>query len=222
MSFGQNAIQFKEILKQSAGRLVRSASALKSEVKEGFEGSIHLAHTTTVLFAFVTEVLKKEFAHGTTWLAIISLSLAGLSWVAAKFRVLQAKLCRTLGSFFILTATACLVMLALDAIVGGKDHDAMAGIPGIEELRRSLGDIRNRLADESKLNVARHAEIMAGQKRLEALFLDAASGGAPAIKVTAAIRDLLRPGNPEIDAVPAEQLPNLVNPTSPTGGVLGR
>ena len=48
-------------------------------------------------------------------------------------------------------------------------------------------------------------------KRLERLVIDAAAGGAPAVEAaTADTRDLLRPGNSEIDAIPAEKLPGLV------------
>jgi tetratricopeptide (TPR) repeat protein len=49
-----------------------------------------------------------------------------------------------------------------------------------------------------------------GMQKLERLVIDAAGGGAASVKALADIRDLLRPGNPEIDAIAAEQLPKLV------------
>ena len=47
-------------------------------------------------------------------------------------------------------------------------------------------------------------------KKLNILVLDAAGTGAPSVKAIAEIRDILRPGNPEIDAIDAEKLPKLV------------
>src|SRR5208283_4767923 len=48
------------------------------------------------------------------------------------------------------------------------------------------------------------------QEELKRLVIDAAGGGTQSVKAIADIRDLLRPGNPEIDAISAEQLPKLV------------
>jgi tetratricopeptide (TPR) repeat protein len=50
----------------------------------------------------------------------------------------------------------------------------------------------------------------ARQKRLETLFNDTAGSGAASVHALTEIRDLLRPGNPDIDNIPAEQLPGLV------------
>ena len=53
--------------------------------------------------------------------------------------------------------------------------------------------------------------MMEGQKRLEAMYKDAAGGGVASVQAIAQIRDVLRPGRPDIDSVPPEKLPGLVN-----------
>ncbi len=70
---------------------------------------------------------------------------------------------------------------------------------------------------EAARAVQRHAEEMEeteklqeSQKKLERLVIDASPGGAASVQAIAGIRDLLRPGNPEIDSISAEQLPALV------------
>jgi tetratricopeptide (TPR) repeat protein len=55
-----------------------------------------------------------------------------------------------------------------------------------------------------------HSEEMEEQKKLERLVLDTSAGGAAAVQAIAGIRDSLRPGNPDIDSIPAEKLPALV------------
>ncbi len=52
--------------------------------------------------------------------------------------------------------------------------------------------------------------LVESQRRLERLMMDAAGSGSPAVRAMAEIRDLLRAGNPEIDEVAAENLPDLV------------
>jgi len=52
--------------------------------------------------------------------------------------------------------------------------------------------------------------MMAGQKRLEAMYKDAAGGGVASVQAIAQIREVLRPGRPDIDSVPPEKLPGLV------------
>jgi len=49
-----------------------------------------------------------------------------------------------------------------------------------------------------------------GQRRLERLIIDASGGGAPAVTAIHDIRGWLRPANPQINDVPAEQLPTLL------------
>jgi tetratricopeptide (TPR) repeat protein len=53
--------------------------------------------------------------------------------------------------------------------------------------------------------------MMEGQKRLEAMYKDAAGGGVASVQAIAQIRDILRPGRPDIDNVPPDKLPGLVN-----------
>ncbi len=64
---------------------------------------------------------------------------------------------------------------------------------------------------EAVLSGSRHTEAMEGQTRLERLVIDAAGSGAASVQAMAEIRNLLRPGIPEIDKIPAEQLPHVVN-----------
>ena len=80
----------------------------------------------------------------------------------------------------------------------------------IEKVKADTEALQKTQQEESARAAERHAEAMAEQKRLERLVVDAAAGGAPAVRAVADIRDLLRPGNPEIDGISAEQLPGLV------------
>lgn len=56
----------------------------------------------------------------------------------------------------------------------------------------------------------RHAAVMDGQKKLERLTIDAAGGGAPAVQAIQAFRAIMRPSRPDIDGIPAEQMPSLM------------
>ena len=141
--------------------------------------------------------------------------IAGL-WVAVKYKLLTAKFTSSVGLFCLIIAVLSLIMLGLDAFVG-DEGGALASVPGVKQLQERLGVI------DAKLD-----KVLAGQKeavaplrssgqrrwrdrkRLERLVIDSAGGGAQALKAIADIRDLLRPGNPEIDAISAEQLPKLV------------
>ncbi|MGA9601782.1 MAG: toll/interleukin-1 receptor domain-containing protein, partial [Methylocystis sp.] len=71
---------------------------------------------------------------------------------------------------------------------------------------------RGEQAAETRHEEVKHGqeELKSGEQELKRLVIDAAGGGAPAVKAIAEIRDILRPGNPEIDAISAEQLPKLV------------
>ena len=53
-------------------------------------------------------------------------------------------------------------------------------------------------------------EISDGQMRLERLVIDAAGYGAPAVRAIQEFRDLMRPFNADIDAMPPERLPGLM------------
>jgi tetratricopeptide (TPR) repeat protein len=58
---------------------------------------------------------------------------------------------------------------------------------------------------------AQMSQMMEGQKRLEAMYKDAAGGGVGSVQAIAQIRDILRPGRPDIDNVPPDKLPALVS-----------
>jgi len=84
----------------------------------------------------------------------------------------------------------------------------------LPKIAEDVGVIRKEQDKESGRAEARHRELMEtqkeGQRRLERLMIDAAGGGAKAVVAIAGIRDLLRPGNPEIDDIDAEKLPSLL------------
>jgi tetratricopeptide (TPR) repeat protein len=103
--------------------------------------------------------------------------------------------------------------LGLDAQEFGR-HLRTAGIViaalvafaiGLEfyETRNVRHDVRERAESSEKLAQAR-------QDELKRLLIETAGIGAPAVKAIADIRNLLRAGNPEIDAISDEQLPQLV------------
>jgi hypothetical protein len=117
-----------------------------------------------------------------------------------------------LGSIVI---ASCLLVAVLSSVMlflqRGHEHGALAElVPGVEQLQKQLGFIETKI-DEVKDNIGALREAQReGQKRLERLVMDAAGGGAPAVQAVAEIRDLLRPGNSEIDTIPAEKLSRLV------------
>src|ERR1019366_5928624 len=79
-----------------------------------------------------------------------------------------------------------------------------------DEVKDDTEALREAQQEEKARSEERHKEAIQGQKRLERLVMDAAGGGASAVQAVAEIRDLLRPGNPEIDTIRAEKLPSLV------------
>jgi tetratricopeptide (TPR) repeat protein len=193
-------------------------------LKEGFERSTHWAHTTTALFVFASDFLKPVIPLCTVWVAVAALFLLVSLLIAMKYRAISTKLAFSFLIFCSLTAVLSLVMIGLQESVGDERGVLADLIPAVERLQDRLGIIdvkldavkrdtealRTAQEQEAARAEARHAEAMAAQKRLERLVIDAAAGGAPAVQAVAAIRDLLRPGNPEIDVFPAEQLPGLV------------
>ena len=86
----------------------------------------------------------------------------------------------------------------------------MALVPGLEGLQEQLFAVKQ--DTEALLKAQRKEKERAEQRQteLKSLVMDAAGGGAPAVRAVAEIRDMLRPGNPEIDGIPAEKLPRLV------------
>jgi hypothetical protein len=98
---------------------------------------------------------------------------------------------QTLGRPWIIAAIVAL------ALIGAATFRAIE--KAREELRQQAGTVTEQLAAQAT-----------AQRRLERLVTDAAGGGAPAVRAIAAIRDLLRSANPDIDAIPAEQIPGLV------------
>ena len=93
------------------------------------------------------------------------------------------------------------------AAVGAIAIAAALGIYTSFGLRHDVAEIGEKSEEAAQV---RHDEFKRGQEKLERLVIDAAGGGAPAVKAIAEIRDILRPGNPEIDAISAEQLPKVV------------
>jgi len=77
-------------------------------------------------------------------------------------------------------------------------------------IKQDTKEILRRQDEEGRRAADRHAAQTDAQLRLERLVMDAAGGGAPAVRAIADIRELLRPANADIDAIPAEQLPGLM------------
>jgi tetratricopeptide (TPR) repeat protein len=92
---------------------------------------------------------------------------------------------------------AAIIFLAL---TGGATLWSSYG--GLREGRQHAENITGQLATQA-----------AAQRHLERLVIDASAGGAPAVKAIADIRDIFRPAKPDIDDIPAEQLPGLVRRT---------
>ena len=90
----------------------------------------------------------------------------------------------------------------------------MAGIALVAVIAIAAGfnihatwDVRRDVAERGESS---EKFAQARQDELRQLVKSAVGGGAPAVKAIADIRDLLRPGNPKIDDIPAEKLPKLV------------
>ena len=117
--------------------------------------------------------------------------------------------------FSLIAAVLSSVMLVLQR---GHKHGALAElIPGVERLQEKLRVVDKNLGELKETTEAlrkgqgRKALALGERlKHLERSGIDAAGGGAAATRAVADIRDLLRPGNPEIDGIPAEKLPSLV------------
>jgi tetratricopeptide (TPR) repeat protein len=145
---------------------------------------------------------------------------------AIRWRRIQipVRLAAGLVVFCLLTAALSAVMLGVQALVE-DEHGVLAHVSGLAmDVQQRLGIVEAKIdavkrdtealgqaqAAEAALAAARHAEAMESQRNLARLVADAAGGGAASVRAIADIRDLLRPGNPAIDAIPAEQLPGLV------------
>jgi tetratricopeptide (TPR) repeat protein len=120
-----------------------------------------------------------------------------------------------------LCAFPCIVTLILLAsfgvIVGAQKLVAAEAtgtlakeIPAFAGVQQMLKEILGLLVSIQSQEEAHHHEEMEGRKQLKRAIIDAAAGGAPAVRAVVDIRELLRPGIPEIDTIPAEQLPGLV------------
>lgn len=57
---------------------------------------------------------------------------------------------------------------------------------------------------------ARHEDVVQGQLLLQRLLADMAGGGGAAVRALGEIRKLLRPFNPQIDAIPDDHIPGIV------------
>ena len=100
--------------------------------------------------------------------------------------------------------------------LGFETSEALARIEkhfdvSLEAIKQDTAEIRKRQDKEAVATARRHARTEHhGQRQLARLVIDAAGSGAPAVRAVAEIRDLLRPGYPDIDAIDAERLPSLV------------
>ena len=128
-------------------------------------------------------------------------------WLAVKARKIAADTVAAALVFFLAVALYSFCVIALEKYTGNDPKGVLAKLStSIAQLQTNLGLVTESLGRvEKKIDA-----VTEGQKRLERLVIDAAAGGAPAVQAVADIRDLLRPGNSEIDAIPAEKLPGLV------------
>jgi tetratricopeptide (TPR) repeat protein len=134
-----------------------------------------------------------------------------------KFRILSAEFGSSIVVFSLITAILALAMVGRQEFTGGENGALAKLVPGVEELQKKLGIIETKIdavkRDTEALRKARDEDKARAEQRqteLKSLVMDAAGGGATAVRAVAEIRDLLRPGNPEIDGIPAEKLPSLV------------
>ena len=129
--------------------------------------------------------------------------------LATQFRKASEKFAAVFAASLIL-AILSLALLGLDQFIPNENGVLVALVPGLEGLQEQLFAVKQ--IAKSLLEAQRQEKARAEQRQteLKSLVMDAAAGGAPAVQAVADIRDLLRPGKPDIDAIAAEKLPSLV------------
>ena len=94
----------------------------------------------------------------------------------------------------------------------GRDLQQWLGVieRKIDAIKQDTEALRRGQDAEAARNAVRQDDLMANLQKLQRLQVEAAGGGAAAVQAVEAIRDVLRQGNPGIDAISAEQIPGLV------------
>ena len=200
-------------------------------LKAGFEPSARWAHLLAALAALTSDVLKPVVAHCTLWLTVVALVGLATTRLAIAVHKVSAELGSAILTFCLVIAVISGALVGLQRLSEDENGALAALVPGVELLQTRLGIVEAKIAavkqdtealrkgqaqEAARLEAAHseakaaHSEEMAGLKRLERLQIDAAGGGAPTVQAIVEIRDMLRPGNPEIDNIPAEKLPGLV------------
>jgi tetratricopeptide (TPR) repeat protein len=186
-------------------------------LKEGVERSTHWSHATTALFVFASDFVKPIIPNCTRMVALSAVALLGSLLLAIKFRILSKERASWIVGICLVTAILSLAVVGFQVVTGNRNGALAALVPGVEELQTKIGAVKQDTEallkaqkEEKEREDQHHAEMLERLNRLERSGIDAAGGGAPAVRAVAEIRDLLRPGNPEIDGIPAEKLPSLV------------
>jgi hypothetical protein len=193
-------------------------------LKAGFEPSAQWAHVVAAFAALTSDVLKPVVTYCTIWLAIVAVAGLTAARLAIRFHKLSPELGSAIFTFCLVLALLSGGLAGLQRFTGDENGALAALVPGVERLQSRLGLVESNLkavkedtealrqgqTREAAREEAAHSEVMAGLKRLERLQYDAAGGGAVSVKAIAEIRDILRPGNPEIDTVSVEKLAGLV------------
>jgi tetratricopeptide (TPR) repeat protein len=196
-----------------------------SLLKEGLHRVSGWAHIVAALPPLAADFIKPAEPYCTLWVLAGALAFLILLLIAIRAQKIAADRGAAIVVFCLALALYSLGVIGLERLAGEDSKGALAHFSSVvEHIQRRLGLIERNIKDiksdtaaikqaqqtEAAQAEARHREALEGQQRLERLVVDAAGGGAAAVRAIAEIRGLLRPGNPEIDSISAELLPALV------------
>jgi tetratricopeptide (TPR) repeat protein len=193
-------------------------------LREGLHRVAGWAHIAAALPPLAADFVKPIAPYGILWVLAGALAALAVLLIAVKARKLAADTAAAIVVFFMAATLYSLCVIALEGYADDPKGALAHASPAVEEIQRSLLRIERQIdavkddtaalvkgqQEEKARADARQAEAMAGQKKLERLIVDGAGGGAVSVQAVAEIRDLLRPGNPEIDNISADLLPGLV------------
>jgi tetratricopeptide (TPR) repeat protein len=190
-------------------------------LKDGLHRSSHLAHPAAALWAFATDVIKPTLPRcGIATVVVFSILVAALLVVMRVRRAIGPATATALV-FCVMTLVLSGGVIALQYALGDEEQGVTATLLA---LKQDTAAIRARQEQQAREDAARHDEAMRlatetnasldeTRQRVDLLLARVDTGGATAAQALKDIRELLRPGVPEIDNLPDEKLPGVLKQT---------
>jgi hypothetical protein len=190
------------------------------QLKEGLHRVAGWAHVLAALPPLAADFVKPLAPHGSLWWLAVPVAALAALLIAAKALKLAADTASAIVVFFIAATLYSLCVIALEGRADDPKGALAHWIPGVEKIQESLLRIEAKVdavkEDTAAILKAQQEEKARGEARqaeLKRVLADAAGGGATSVKAVTEIRDLLRPGIPDIDNYSADLLPGLVRRT---------